>query len=76
MGSLLISSLIIFPTISSMQIFKKFKSVVISSVIISIISFIVGLIFSYLYETPTGSTIVIVNLVVLIVFKIISLIKK
>lgn len=76
MGSLLISSLIIFPTISSMQIFKKFKSVVISSVIISIISFIIGLIFSYLYETPTGSTIVIINLIVLVIFKIISLIKK
>ena len=37
LGSLLISSLIIFPTLSSMQIFKKFKSVVISSAIISVI---------------------------------------
>lgn len=72
MGSLLISSLIIFPTLSSMQIFKKFKSVVISSVIISTISFIIGLIVSYLNATPTGATIVIVNLIIFIIFKLIA----
>lgn len=74
MGSLLISSLIIFPTLSSMQLFKKFKSVVISSVIISIVSFSIGLITSYMISTPTGATIVIVNLVVFIIFKVIDLI--
>ncbi len=72
MGALLISSLIIFPTLSSMQIFKTFKSVVISSVVISLISFVFGLITSYLEATPTGSTIVLVNLCVFIIFKIIS----
>lgn len=72
MGSLLISSLIIFPTLSSMQIFKKFKSVVISSVIVSTISFVIGLIVSYLDATPTGATIVIVNLIIFIIFKLIA----
>lgn len=72
MGSLLISSLIIFPTLSSMQIFKKFKTVVLSSVVVSIISFILGLIISYLNATPTGATIVIVNLVIFLIFKTIS----
>ncbi|MBR1386351.1 MAG: metal ABC transporter permease [Bacilli bacterium] len=72
MGSLLISSLIIFPTLSSMQIFKKFKSVVISSVIVSLISFIFGITISYLNATPTGATIVIVNLVIFIMFKLLS----
>ncbi len=72
MGALLISSLIIFPTLSSMQIFKKFKTVVLSSVIISIISFIVGLIFSYFVATPTGATIVVTNLAIFLIFKIVS----
>lgn len=72
MGSLLISSLIIFPTMSSMHIFKNFKSVVISSCFISVFSFAFGLTFSYMYEVPTGSTIVIVNLIIFIIFKIIS----
>ena len=75
MGSLLISSLIIFPTLSSLQLFKKFRSVIISSIIISLLSFIIGLIVSYLNATPTGATIVIVNLVIFIIFKIISLKK-
>lgn len=75
MGSLLISSLIIFPTLSSMQIFKKFKSVVISSVIVSIISFAIGLYISYVVASPTGATIVIINLIVFIIFKIIASIK-
>ncbi len=74
-GSLLISSLIIFPTLSSMLLCKKFKNVVLVSVIISIISFIVGLIISYLYSAPTGATIVLVNLVIFSIFKIIEIIK-
>ena len=72
MGALLISSLIIFPTLSSMQIVKKFKSVVISSMIISIMSFVVGLVISYLVATPTGATIVLVNLMVFIIMKLVS----
>ena len=76
MGALLISSLIVFPSISSTQLFKSFKKVVISSVIISIFAFSVGLITSYLYATPTGATIVLVNLVILIVFYVISLLKR
>lgn len=72
MGSLLISSLIIFPTLSSMQVFKKFKNVVLSSVVISVVSFIMGLVISYLNATPTGSTIVLVNLVIFVLFKLVS----
>ena len=69
MGSLLISSLLIFPTITAMQIFKHFKKVLIASVIISILSFIIGLIISYLLSYPTGATIVLVNLGIFIIFK-------
>lgn len=76
MGALLISSLIIFPTLSSMQLFKKFKSVVIFSVIISIISFIVGLYISFYNSTPTGSTIVIVNLCLFIIFYLFKFIRS
>lgn len=76
MGSLLISSLIIFPTLSSMMIYKNFKNVVISSTLISIISFIIGLITSYILNTPTGSTIVIINLIIFIIFKVISMLNK
>lgn len=76
MGSLLISSLIIFPSITSMQLFKNFKSVVISSVLISVATFILGMITSYILEAPTGATIVIINLITFIIFKIISYIRE
>lgn len=76
MGALLISSLIIFPSISSMQVFKSFKRVVISSVVISILAFVIGLFISYLYATPTGATIVLVNLAILILLYVISMLKK
>ena len=65
MGALLISSLTIFPCLTSMYFCKDFKRVVISSAILSSICFIIGLSISYLYAAPTGASIVIVNLGVL-----------
>lgn len=76
LGSLLISSLIIFPTLTSRELFKSFKKVMISSIIVGIISFIIGLILSYYLEGPTGATIVLVNLFTFLIFKIISFCKK
>lgn len=71
-GALLISSLIIFPTLSAQTIFKSFKSVTIAGAALSVVTFIIGLIASYLLSTPTGATIVIVNLLVLITLKILN----
>lgn len=76
MGSLLISSLIIFPTLSSMHLFKKFKSVVISSVVISIVSFFVGLCVSFNISSPTGSTIVVVNLCIFLLFYLFKFLRR
>lgn len=75
MGALLISSLIIFPAITSMLVFKGFKSVIISSAIISVLCFISGMMASYSFATPTGSSIVIVNIVVFIIFYLISMLR-
>ena len=72
MGVMLISSIIIFPALTSMRVFKSFKKVVISSGIISIVSFLLGLYLSYLYNISTGAMIVIVNLVLFILFSIIE----
>ncbi|EGT4545248.1 metal ABC transporter permease [Clostridioides difficile] len=66
MGAMLISSLIIFPSIISMKIFKSFKSVVISSGLVSILSFCIGMTISYKFSTPTGASIVVVNIIIFI----------
>ena len=72
MGVMLISSIIIFPALTSMRIFKSFKKVVISSAIISVLSFLMGIYLSYIYNISTGAMIVIVNLVLFILFSVIE----
>lgn len=76
MGTLLISSIIIFPALTAMKICKSFKSVVIASGIISIICFLIGIFLSYVYNISTGAMIVIVNLVLFIIFTILNIIIK
>lgn len=76
MGALLISSLIIFPTLSAQTIFKNFKLVTIVGAILAVVNFVLGLIISYLCKTPTGATVVIVNLFTLVVLKILNRIIK
>lgn len=68
MGAMLISSLIIFPALTSMRYFKSFKSVTISSAIISVVSFFIGIVASYHYALPTGASVVIVNIFAFILF--------
>ncbi len=76
MGTLLISSLIIFPALSSMRLFSHFKTVTISSAIISVACFVMGLMLSCVYSLPTGAGIVAVNLVVFIVFSAVAAVKE
>lgn len=75
-GSLLISALVIFPALSSMRVFKNFKSVVVSSGIISVVCASVGLIISLLESTPVGATIVAVDIVCFAVFSLVGIILK
>ncbi len=60
-GSLLISALVIFPALSAMRLFRSFKTVTVSSAIISVSCALVGLFISILAGTPVGSTIVAVD---------------
>lgn len=76
MGALLISSMIVFPTLSAMRICKKFKTVVIVSALISVSCFVIGLFMSYLISTPTGASVSILNILVFIVFSIINMLKR
>ena len=75
MGTLLISSLIIFPALTSMQLCKTFKSVIFTSAVLSVICFFLGISVSYLYGTPTGASIVIVNIVAFVAFSLIKRVK-
>ena len=73
-GSLLISALIIFPALSAMRVFKSFKSVTISSAIISVFAAASGLLISIVVGTPVGPTIVGVDIVVFFIFLLVGFI--
>ncbi len=75
-GSLLISALLIFPALSAMRIFKSFKSVTICSAIISVVCASAGIIVSLLASTPVGSTVVVINIAVFVIFSVLSKIKR
>lgn len=71
-GSLLISALVIFPSVSAMRVFNSFKMVTISSVVISLVCTLVGLCIAIVASTPVGATIVACDIVAFIVFSIIG----
>ena len=75
MGALLISSLIIFPSLTAMRVCKRFKPVVATSAVLSVLTFLIGFMLSYIFETPTGATIVCVDVLVFILFSIIGRFK-
>ena len=56
-GALLISSLVIFPALSSMRLFRSFRAVVIASAVFSVVGSLVGIVASLLLSTPTGASI-------------------
>lgn len=75
MGSMLISSLIIFPALSAMRVFKSFRSVTICAAVISVTAFIAGMTISYALDAPCGASIVCVNIAVFAGFFVVGAIK-
>jgi len=75
MGALLISSLIIFPALTSMRLCKRFISVTICSAIVSVICFFTGVTISYVKAAPTGASVVIVNIIAFLLFWLASAAK-
>ncbi len=65
MGTLLISSLIVFPAVISKKLTTSFKGLVIMSVITSIVCFLLGIFISFYLNMPTGAAIVLVYLILL-----------
>ncbi|MDD5923203.1 MAG: metal ABC transporter permease [Clostridia bacterium] len=76
MGTLLISSLIIFPALTSMRVCKRFFSVIVCSSIVAVMSFVIGIVCSYFFSTAAGASVVLVNLLMFIIFTIIGKVKS
>jgi zinc transport system permease protein len=75
-GVLLISALMILPVASSILIGDSFKNSIILAIIFSEISVVFGFLISYSLEVPTGSIIVVINVIILITIMIFRKVYK
>ena len=75
-GSLLISALVVFPAMSAMRLFKSFRGVTLCAACISLICAGGGILLSYLFSTPVGSTIVVMNILIFTVFSVLGLLRS
>ncbi len=73
-GALLISSLITFPALSAMRVFKTFKKAVICSACIAVVCALTGIMVCIVASTPVGPTIAVANVAAFAVFYIIGVI--
>ena len=60
-GTLLISSLIIFPAVTALQISSGFRSTIFIACTTAVISVVIGIFASFFLNLPTGAAIVMVN---------------
>ena len=75
-GALLVSALVVFPSLSAMRVFKSFRAVTIASAIISVACSLIGIVIAILAGTPVGSTIVAADIVAFGLFYTIGMIRN
>ncbi len=75
-GALLISSLIIFPALSAMRVFRSFRSVVLCSAILSVAGSLTGLIAALLLSTPTGASVAVVHILLFGAFSLVGRFRR
>ena len=71
MGTMLISSLIIFPAITAKRLVGSFKAMTVTAAVVSVVCFCIGLCVSFLWSLPTGASVVGVNLVALLLSRLV-----
>ncbi len=75
MGTLLISSLIVVPTLSAMRLCRSFKGVILSAVCISVCCFIAGFFIAILFDFTPGASVVVTNVAFYLLCCLISRIR-
>ena len=66
MGAMLISSFIIFPAMTARRLARSFKGMIFAAAGISLLSFACGMAASYLFDLPTGASVVCASLLFLL----------
>lgn len=76
MGAMLISSLIIFPALTAMRLFKSFRGVILCAAAASVVCFCIGLTVSFVCSTPVGATVVCVNLALFLLSCVVGALRR
>lgn len=75
-GALMVSSLMVIPYAASLQLSKSYKASIIISVIISLLSAVIGITLSYYLDIASGGAMVLTSVAILVVSLIINRIFK
>ncbi|HLP79405.1 MAG TPA: metal ABC transporter permease, partial [Acidobacteriota bacterium] len=78
-GILLVSALLVLPTLISLQISRSFKSTIVVSILCSVFAMICGIFLSFVLDLPPSGMIVMILLLIFAVFSlkpITALLKK
>ena len=76
MGAMLISSLVIFPALTAMRLFKSFRGVILCAAVTSVVCFCVGLTISFGFSTPVGATVVAADLTVFLAACLLAALRR
>ena len=76
MGAMLISSLVIFPALTAMRLFRSFRGVVVCAAVTSVLCFCAGLTISFAFSTPVGATVVAANLTLFLLSCLFRLLRR
>ena len=77
MGTMLISSLIIFPPLTAMRVFGRFRDVAIGAGVIAVACFLIGILLSSYFERmPAGACVVVVNAAMFVLFSCIGAVLR
>ena len=76
MGAMLISSLVIFPALTAMRLFRSFRGVVVCAAVTSVLCFCAGLTVSFVLSTPVGASVVCANLTLFLLACLTAFLKK
>ncbi|NTV30131.1 MAG: metal ABC transporter permease [Candidatus Omnitrophica bacterium] len=71
-GTMLVSSLIIFPAVSALFVARSFRTAILLAAVFGLFSVVAGIFVSYAFNLPSGATIVYVNFVIFIILFILK----
>lgn len=74
-GIMLVSALLILPAVTALQIVKGFKTAMISALIISVLSVLIGISVSFYADIPAGATIVMINFILFVLTFLVNKLK-